>query len=334
MHSKNIQNTVRLKNAINMIFPGILLILVILFFINSPLQDILFPFHTNELSGVGTAYNNDCHYVDLTVDRLYDSGLDCIRNGKRVGRYYYSFENNYCYFFLISVKHLNAYAKENGPDLSTVNNITIKAKAVVNPRVLNDIITDISHDLSWTHAGMSNRTSKYLISEPDYPFTKACVIAVIFLALTAISAVSLLYSLLCICCPYIYRPVLRLRRYGKIRGHIQQANAELKNAIRLNDGRFIITTNYLMICSTDDFQIIPLEYIIWAYKFSSYHPLKYKNRKITYTLCVYGKHSVSLISPHNFKINADNVLEYLHNYNPGILIGYSREQEALAKSRT
>ena len=333
MRSKNIQTTVRLKNAVNMIFPGILLVLVILFFIKSPLRDILFPFHTDKLSDIATAYNNDCRYVDLTVDTLYDSGIDCIRNGRKTGRYYYAFENNYCYFFLISVKQLDAYAAENGSDLSTVKNISIKAGITINPKVLNEIITDISHDLSWTHSGMSNSTSKYLISEPDYPFIRATIIAAILFAITVISVAVLLYSLVCICCPCVYRPVFRLRRYGKIREHIRQANAELKNAVRLNDGRFIITTNYLMICSTDEFQIIPLEYIVWAYKFSSYHPIKYKNRKITYTLCVYGKRHVSLISPHNFKINADNVLEYLHNYNPGILIGYSREQEALAKAR-
>jgi len=333
MHSKNIQNTVRLKNAFNMIFPGILLILVILFFINSPLQDILFPFHTNELSGVGTAYNRNCHYVDLTVDTLNDSGLDCIRNGKRIGRYYYAFENNYCYFFLISTKHLDIYAKENGPDLSTIKNINIKAKTTVNPKLLNEIINSISHDLSWTYNGMSNNTSKYLISEPDYPYIKSLIIASVFLAITVISATSVLYSLICICCPYLYKSVIKLHRYGKIREHIRLANAELLQETPLNDGHFIITNNYLMICSVSDFQIIPIDRIVWAYKFSSYHPFKYKNRKITYTLCIYGKSNISLISPHNFKVNTDLVLEHLHNHNPDILIGYSREQEALAKAR-
>ncbi len=331
MHSKNILNTIRIKNAINIIFPGILLILIIVFYINSPLHNIIKPLRADKLSDIETAYLHGNNYVDLTVDTLYDSGLDCIRNGKLVGRYYYAFENNYCYFFLISNRHLEVYSEKNVSDLSTLNNFTIKAGIMNNPKVLHDIIAHISHEFSWTHAGMDNSTSGYLISELDYPFAKTCTIFVILLILTVIAAFFILYSLVCICCPYLYKSVIKLRHYGKINEQIKQANSELKQEVVLNDGHFIITTHYLMIYSIDDFQIIPLDRIVWAYKFSSYHPIKYRNRKITYTLCIYGKHNVSLISPHHIKINTDSVLEYLHNHYPNILIGYSREYENIAK---
>ena len=331
MSSKNILNTVRIKNIINIIFPGILLTLLIVFYINSPLHNILKPVRADKLSDIGTVYSNGTNYVNLTVNTLYDSGLDCIRNGKLTGRYYYAFENNYCYFFLISSKHLESYSKVNDTDLSVLNNFTIKAGIVNNPKVLNHIIEHISHDLSWTVAGMDKNTSGYLISEPDYPLIKTYIILAILLILTVITTLSILYSLICICCPYIYKSIIKLRHYGKIKDQIKQANAELKDTLFLNDEHFIITKNYLLIRSIDDFQIIPLSQIIWAYKFSSYHPLKYRNRKITYTLCIYGRHNVSLISPHHSKYNTDRVLEYLSDNYPDILIGYSREYENISK---
>ena len=316
MYSMNILNTVRIKNAINIIFPGILLALIIVFYINSPLHNILNPVRTTKLSD---------------VDTLYDSGLDCIRNGKLAGRYYYAFDNNYCYFFLISSKHLESYTKKNNFDLSVLNNFTVKAGITNNPGVLRDIIEHMAHDLSWTPAGMDKNTSGYLISEPDYPLIKTYIIFVILLILTVITTLSILYSLICICCPYLYKSIIKLRHYGKITVQIKQANQELKDTLFFNDEHFVITKNYLMICSIDDFQIIPLSQIVWAYKFSSYHPLKYRSRKITYTLCIYGRYDVSLISPHHSKYNTDRVLEYLHNNYSNILIGYSREHENIAK---
>ena len=331
MYSKNILNTVRIKNAINIIFPGILLTLIIVFYIHSPLHNILNPVRTDKLSNIRTIYSSGNNYVNLTVNTLYDSGLDCIRNGKLAGRYYYAFENNYCYFFLISNKHLESYSEENDTDLSALSNFTIKAGIQNNPKVLNDIINHISRDLSWTAAGMDKSTSGYLISEPDYPFIKTCIIFAILLILTVIATLSISYSLICICCPYLYKSIIKLRHYGKIKEQIRQVNSELRDTPSLNDEHFIITKNYLLIYSSDDFQIIPLSQIIWAYKFSSYHPLKYRNRKITYTLCVYGRHNVSLISPHHSKYNTDRVLEYLSDNHPDILIGYSREYENITK---
>jgi|GEM_PF-3581992 len=331
MRSSNILNTIRLKNIINMIFPSILLVLLIMYYVNSHTYNIMFPIRTNKLSDLYSTYSQGYNYVNVTVDTLYDSGLDCVRNGKQVGRYYYAFENNYCYFFLISNKQLDSYVKKNGSSLSTLDNITVNAAIQNNPKVMHEIIAHVSHGLSWTHTGMDNSTSGYIISEPDFPFIKTLVIFIILLVLTIISALFILYSLVCICCPYLYKSVIKLRHYGKIREHIRLANDELKQDLLLNDGHFIITRNYLMIRSIDDFQIIPLNNIVWAYKFSSYRPFKYKNRKITYTLCIYGKHNVSLISPHNLKTNTDNVLECLHNHYPDILIGYSREYEHIAK---
>lgn len=334
MHSKNILNTIRIKNAVSMVFPGILLTLIIIFYFNSPLHSILNPIYANKLSDIESAYLAGNNYVTLTVDTLYDSGLECIRNGKLAGRYYYAFESNYCHFFLISAGHLEKYSPKNDSDLSVLTNFTVKARIMNNPKVLRDIIDHLSHELSWTYNGMNNSTSGYLISEPDYPFIKTCIVFAILLIMTILATLSLLYSLICICCPYFYKSIIKLRHYGKIKEQIKQVNAELKDALFLNDEHFIITKSYLIICSTDTFQIIPLSQIIWAYKFSSYHSLKYRSRKITYTLCIYGRHNVSLISPHHNKINTDRVLEYLHNNYPDILIGYSREHESIAKFRT
>lgn len=333
MHSKNILNTIRIKNAISMVFPGILLTLIMAFYFNSPLHSILNPIHADKFSDIEAAYLRGDNYVNLTIDTLYDSGLEYIRNGKLAGRYYYAFENNICHFVLISAANLEKYSPKDGSDLSVLTDFKVKARITEDSSSLHDIIEYLSHDFSWTYSGMSNNTSKYLISEPDYPHVKVCIILAVLLVLASVTVLSLLYSLLCICCPYFYKSIIKLRHYGKIREQIRQVNMELKDTFFLNDEHFIITKSYLIICLADTFQIIPLNQIIWAYKFSSYHPLKYRNRKITYTLCIYGRHNVSLISPHHSKLNADRLLEYLRINYPDILIGYSREHESIAKFR-
>ena len=333
MSSKSLLKIIRLRNARNLIFPVILLILIIILYINSPIRDILKPFPTNRLSDISTAHRQDKKYISLTVDTLYATGLECVRNGRPVGQYYYAFEDDFCHFFLLSSKHLESCLQGSNSDASILSNVTIKAKVIRSPKHLPEIIEHLAHELSWTYDGLSGSTSAYLISEPDYLYNKTCIIFIVLLLLAAVSSLYILYSLLCIFCPYIYKSVLPLRHYGKIREHISNAGQELTENILLHEGNFIITANYLMDCSKYDFRIIPLDRIVWAYKFSSYHPSKPINRKITYTLCIYGQRGVALISPYCLKIDADRALDYLNRHYPDILFGYSKEYERIAKLR-
>lgn len=333
MKATSIFKAIRIRNALKLICPCILLALISTLYINLPAHNIFNPTHADSLSKIETLYKDDVDYVNIHVNTLYDSGIKCLRNGKSIGTYYYAFEHDYCYFFLLSNKYLENYAKENNSDTTVINDININAGIIYNHTNLDEIARHISHELNWTYTGIINSTSKYLISEPDYPYVKNIIIVTVFLILCTVTSIYILYSLVCICCPYLYRSIIKLRHYGRIKAQISQANTELRQETFFCISNFIITKSFLFIYTHSDFQIIPLEQIVWAYKFSSYRPTKRSNKKITYTLCIYGKHNVSLISSHHPKPDIDNVLNYLNQNYPDILFGYSREYERIARLR-
>lgn len=334
MNYKNILKRIRIKNILNLFFPTVVLIMIIIFCINVPVTDVLRPLPVKSISDLANVYSGDITYVNITADNLYDTGVTYIRNGKTAGHYYYILDNNYCYIFLLSSKHINDYIHKNGADISVLNDINIRAAIINSPKMLKSVIEHISRELSWTYTGISENTAEYIISEPDYPYLKNVIIFYIILFLTIMSAVFIIYSVVCICCPYLYKNVYKLHRYGNVKMHMRKAEKELNEKILFRKKDIFITENYIMDFSAGDFKIMPVNKIVWVYKFSSYHRIiRYKNRKITYTLCLYGEHNVSLISPYRLKTDADRILSYLSLYYPDILFGYSREYEKIAKQK-
>lgn len=78
-------------------------------------------------------------YATITPKELKYSGYDITKNGKIIGRYYYTTEDNSCYFFLLSYTN-------SMPDLITDQTITgkVKKSGESHTTMLDTLGTDIT----------------------------------------------------------------------------------------------------------------------------------------------------------------------------------------------
>ncbi len=333
MKHNSITKKVRLINLSNVILPFIILIATVIAIYHFPFAKSLKPYAIDNLYDVTSAYKNGELYIEITVPTLYHTGQEHSVNGRTEGQYYYTLENDKCYFFLLSNAFLNKL--ENTHDnLSELNNVTIRAGITSNSRSLSMLRMGIARELDWSPSGLQDITCPYIIDELDYNYFKGQVLIWIYRILITICVVLIVYNLLCTAFPYLDPSLFTLRRYGRIKQQLQQAEHEMSTDILLRQGNFIITEHFLINLSTYNFMIIPLEQIVWAYKFSSYHIFRYRRRKITYTLFILGARKLHIRLPHLSKTDANTILTYLDITYPDTLIGYKREYEHLAKTRT
>ena len=326
-----IKKKIRLANLRNLIFPLIIVLIITLAVI------YFFPFAKNseqytinKLTELNSAYKNDELYIETTIHTLYHTGHEHYVNGKSEGQYYYTLEDGRCYFFLLSNTFLNKYKENSSLVPPVLNDITVKAVITTNSKSLSMLINTISMELEWSFSGLSAITSNYIINELDFDYYKGLTILWIYRILLLICVIMISHSILCIIFPLLDPDAFRIIRYGSVSKQLKLAESEMSANILLKQGRFIITKHFLINLSTSDFVLMPLDKIVWAYKFSSYHMLRRRRRKITYTLFIYGKKRLNIRISHLSKSDANTILSYLDTNYPDILIGYRKEYEHLA----
>lgn len=324
-----IKKKVRLINLRNLIFPLIILIITVIAIYFFPFAKNSEPYTITSLAQLQEAYKSGELYIEADIPVLYHTGQEHYVNGKAEGQYYYALEDGRCYFFLLSNSFLNKYREsQNFP--AELNNITVKAVITTNSKSLSMLINTISMELDWSFSGLSSITSHYIINELDFDYYKGLIILWVYRMLLIICIIITVYNILCIAFPKLDPAVFRIIRYGSISKQLKLAEHEISTNILLKQGRFIVTEHFLINLSTYDFMIMPLDKIVWAYKFSSYHMLRHRKRKITYTLFIYGKKKLNIRISHLSKSDANTILSYLDTAYPDILIGYRKEYEQLA----
>ncbi len=325
-----IKKKVRISNLRNLIFPlFIVLIITIAVLYFFPFAKNTEPYQINKLEELQDAYKKGELYIKANIPVLYHTGQEHYVNGKSEGQYYYTLEDGRCYFFLLSNSFLNKH-KEAQTVPPVLNDVTVNAIITTNSKSLSMLINMISMELDWSFAGMSSVTSHYIINELDFDYYKGMVILWTYRILLLICVIIITHSIICIIFPKLDPAVFRLIRYGRLNSQLKLAEQEMSAAIHLKQGNFIITEHFLINLSTNNFVLIPLEQIVWAYKFSSYHMLRRRRRKITYTLFLHGKKKLAIRVPHLSKSDANAILSYLDSNNSDILVGYRKEYEQLA----
>ena len=332
MKSNSLRTRIRITFLINLIAPTLVLALSLVMLNYSPMTIIKRSIKTVSLSEIYECQDLGTEYVELTVDTLYHTGQEYIANSITEGAYYYALEDGKCYFFLLSSRCLEELAT-SGTELDVLHDITIRGRLTTNERALSILTFTISDALNWSKDSLSNITCDYIVKELDFGYHKTIAIINILCALIIVSAVIMLMCILCILFPILHLPIIRLLRYGNPIKHLKQAENELSSNVRLRQANLIVTDNYFINLSNQVVSVIPLDKIIWAYRFSSYHTLRHMNRKITFTLCVLCSGNVLFKSPHLIKTDTSVLLSYLETNYPDILVGYSKEHEQAALKR-
>ena len=121
------------------------------------LSDVFFPDKAPADATLESLAKADSKYVSTTLTNLHFTGYTRTFLGNTTGYYYYTLQNDECFFVLLS------------PDscvegLPVISEITISAKLIRGGDTFTLLLNNISKDLSWTASGIKSKVSPYHLS--------------------------------------------------------------------------------------------------------------------------------------------------------------------------
>lgn len=317
--SKNIKAFYR-RRLIAPIF--YLLFLAILWYGHS-LSDLLFPYPLNaqeeEISiSPESAYRDGISYVTVTLSDLKFTGYDQSLLGHTTGYYYYTMINNVCTFVLLSPSTCDQ-------GLPSIDSVTIYGRILHGDSHFDELLENLSEDLDWTSNGIRSHVSFYYVSEPGYNRLGNTL-------LFAVMAITGGYALLCVIafCVFVFFPVLSpccqdLALFGNPKKLLAQAEEELATLPQLATEDMFITEHFFIETSVYGNAIVPIDEIIWIYKYSTLHKFFWYHFSISYTLHISANRHLYIQCPKNIKSDIDGIIDYLAEANHNILVGFNEK---------
>lgn len=282
------------------------------------LTELLFPIPLQDNDTLENMYRNKAEYVNAQLTDLHFTGYTRTFLGNTTGYYYYTLHNDECFFVLLTPKSC-----EEG--LPYIPKISISAVLSHSSQSYQTLLDNVAKDLNWTGNGIRSKVSAYYLSEPDYnPNGNTILFGFVFI--TGIYAmISICLSLLYIRFPHLSPPCQNLGLYGDAKDLLEWAEEELATLPQLATEEIFITEHFFIMTSYYGNAIIPIDQIIWIYKYSTLQKFFWYHFSISYTLHISAKKHLYLQCPKNVKFDIDGIIEYLSEANHDILVGFSEE---------
>ena len=86
-----------------------------------------------------------------------------------------------------------------------------------------------------------------------------------------------------------------------------------------------ITEHFFIVTSVLGNAIIPIDQIIWIYKYSTLHKFLWYHFSISYTLHISARKHIYIQCPKNVKSDIDGIMDYLAEANHDILVGFNEK---------
>ena len=318
--SRNIQIFYKKKLPSPIVY---LVILIIVWNIFS-LSELLFPSPFTAKSTLTETHSQNTKYVEAYLSDLYFTGYTRTFLGNTIGYYYYTMRNEECYFVLLSPRSC-----EEG--LPFISELTISAALYPGNDTYQLLLDNIARDLNWTGAGIRSKVSPYYLSEPDFNPIGNKILFLFIFATGAYALISVLLSVLYIKKPILSPPCHNLGLYGDKEALLEQAEEELATLPQLATEDIFITEHFFILVSEYGIAIIPIDQIVWIYKYSTMHKFFWYHFSITYTLHISANKHLYLRCPKNVKSDIDGIADYLAEANHDILVGFSEENRLKAQ---
>ena len=291
-----------------------LLIVLALFF---PVTSFLFPKQLSMKDDPADAYKKS-RFVTVTISDAWFTGYRKIWLGHTVGYYYYTMMGDDCVMVLVSPEDCQQ-------GISELSSVHFRAEIVTNSLSEQEVIRLLSNDLSWASAGTSGLISTYLISEPDAADPLLMLFAVCYVFCFLYTLADLIICLISIYFPILSKPVQSLAVYGNPAKILAEAEKELATLPQLATEDMFITEHYFIETSAYGVAIVPINRIIWIYKYSTLHKFLWHHFSISYTLYITADKRQYIKCPKNMKSDIDGIMDYLAEANHNILVGFSEE---------
>ena len=256
-----------------------LLILVLCWFLFS-LDEPLFPDSLSPTDTLESAYRDGTTYVQASLSDLKFTGYTQIFLGNITGYYYYTMRGEKCIIVLLSPD-----TSEQG--LPVIEHTDFNGKILHAPKSFEALLNNLSTDLNWTENGIRNEVSPYVLSEPDYnTFGNIALYAVLFCT-GGYALISLILFILYIKFPVFSPPCQELALFGNPKKLLEQAEDELATLPQLATEDMFITEHFFIETSVYGNAIVPIDEIIWIYKYSTLHKFLWYHFSISYTCLLY-----------------------------------------------
>ncbi len=312
--SKNIKAFYKRRLAAPIIYLIVLILAWHFFSLSAVFSPDILPDDTS----LETAFRCGKQYISTTLSDLKFTGYTQSIFGHTNGYYYYTMRDEECIIVLLSPN-----TSEEG--LPSIEEVTIKGKISKGNENFDTLLSNLSTDLNWTENGIRNKVSSYYISEPGFNHVGNWILfAAIF--------ITGIYALLCIVLSVIYMffPVLSpacqdLALFGNPKKMLEQAEEELATLPQLATEDMFITEHFFIETSVYGNAIVPIDEIIWIYKYSTLHKFFWYHFSISYTLHISANKHLYIQCPKNIKSDIDGIIDYLSEANHDILVGFNEK---------
>ena len=298
--------------------PFIYLILLTILWFSLPLSDILFPKKAADYTQIIENYENGNSYIETELTDLYFTGYTNTYFGQTTGYYYYTVKDDTCMFVLLS-----PYTSEQG--LPHIESARVRGKVLYQGKTYQQLVEAMAKDLSWTSAGIQNKVSGYVLSEPAFFSLLSFLVFALFFATGIYAIAVIVISTIYIVFPVLSPPCRRLGRFGKASKLLAQAEEELATLPQLATEDMFITEHYFIEIAASGIAIVPIQEMIWIYKHSTLHKIFWYHFNISYTLHITANKHLYIECPKNVKSDIDGIIDYLAEANHDVLVGFSEE---------
>ncbi len=313
-----ITRSIRAVYRRRLIAPALYLVAAALLWLLFPMSEVLFPPAVSSAHDLEASYRRDSGYAQAQLTDLYFTGYTSARFGRISGYYYYTVLDETC--ILVQLSPITC---EEG--LPFIDSLHVRGKILCQGEAYQEVTSALAKDLNWTSQGLKSKVSAYVLSEPDLN----PVFTGILLALFGISSLYALLSiglyLVYIGFPILSPPCRQLGRFGKPSLLLAQAEEELATLPQLATEDMFITEHYFIEIAASGIAIVPIQEMIWIYKYSTLHKIFWYHFNISYTLYITLNKHVYIKCPKNIKSDIDGIIDYLAEANHNTLVGFSEE---------
>lgn len=301
-----------------LVTPILYLFLLLVLWLAFSLGDPLFPDSLSPTDTLESAYREDIEYVHTSLTDLKFTGYTKTFMGSVKGYYYYTMRGDECIIVLLSPN-----TSEQG--LPTIAQTNFNAKIIKGTETFDLLLNNLATDLNWTENGIRNKVSHYVLSEPDYNMLGNMFLYLIFFGTGGYALVCLILFLIYIYFPLFSPPCQDLALFGNPKHLLEQAEEELATLPQLATEDMFITEHFFIETSIYGNAIIPIDEIIWIYKYSTLHKFLWYHFSISYTLHITANRHFYVRCPQNIKSDIDGIIDYLAEANHNILVGFSEK---------
>lgn len=292
------------------------ILLLFVLFIVFPLGDLFSPARMSKSEALVGAYANGHEYVTVTFEDLTFSGYTTTRLGSTNGYWYYGSNNGLCYIVLLAP----STCEEGLPHIDTVSSTF---KVAEGHESYDDLLVYLAEDLGWTTTGITASLPHYYFSEPDCNPLTNTLLSLVYFGTFIYAVISLIRYSLYIKFPVLAPAVQNLIVFGNPKAQLEEAEEELATLPQLATEDMFITEHYFIMASPYGNAIVPIQEILWIYKYSTLNKFLWYHFSISYTLHITTNKHLFIQCPKNIKSDIDGIIDYLSEANHDILVGFT-----------